>query len=288
MKRYYIIIILALSLFSCTDNIIIDTQEGPQLVGVTGYITNEYKKHQVILSRTADFYSTEDIEMISDAEVFIYDGVDTIYFEETRKKGYYETIDSVAGVIGRTYTLNVTTFDEDGQHDYYAQSTMKENTSQIDSLIIKDIALGGMQFSVLGLYAYFQSNEDPSTNYLVNVAINDSLLNESLLKCTAYSLAGASGIYVNGPEFIELFGELPLHVFGSDNDGSPVDKGDIVTMYLYSISPEFSKYISDINGNIGSNPMMGMPHNVSTNIYPQGNAVGFFETSSVVVSSLIY
>lgn len=297
MKKYLIIITLTLSLFSCTDNIIIDTQEGPELVGVSGYITNEYKKHQIILSRTADFYSTEDIEMISDAEVFVYDGFDTIYFEETGKNGYYETVDSVAGVIGRTYNLNVNIFDEDGQHDYYAQSIMRENTPKIDSLIIKDIALGGMQFDVTGLYAYFQSDEDPLTNYLVNIAINDSLLNESLLKCSAYSLAGASGLYVNGPEFVELFGELPLHVFSgayvADENGnfvntSPINEGDTITLYLYSITPEFSKYISDINGNIGSNPMMGMPHNVSTNIYPQGKAVGFFEASSVVTSHLIY
>lgn len=300
MKKYLIIIISILSLFSlfsCTDDIIIDTQEGPELVGISGYITNEYKKHQIVLSKTADFYSTEEVDMVSDAEVFIYDGLDTIYFEETEDKGYYETAEAFAGTIGRTYTLNVNIFDEDGKHEYQAQSTMRENTPQIDSLLIKELVLGGMSFEVKGLYAYFQSDDDPMTNYLVNVAINDSLLYESILRCSAYSLAGASGLYVNGPEFIELFGELPLHVFSSvyvaDDNGnfvnaSPVNEGDTVTMYLYSITPGFSQYISDINGNIGSNPMMGMPHNVSTNISPKGKAVGFFEAASVVTSYLIY
>ena len=41
MKKYLIIVLLSLSLFSCTDDIIIDVQEGPKLVGVSGYITNE-------------------------------------------------------------------------------------------------------------------------------------------------------------------------------------------------------------------------------------------------------
>ena len=297
MKRLLIIILSIISLSSCTDDIIIDTQEGPELVGINGYITNEFKKHQIVLSKTADFYSKEDIVMISDAEVFVYDGYDTIYFKETENKGYYETIEPVAGIIGHTYNLSVCIFDEEGQQRYHAQSTMKENTPQIDSLVIKDFALGGMPFNAKGLYAYFQSSEDPTTCYLINIAVNDSLLNESILDCPAYSLAGASGLYVNGPEFIELFGELPLHIFSemyvASEDGSfiktsSIKEGDTVSMYLYSITPEFSKYISDINSNIGSNPMMGMPHNVSTNIYPQGKAVGFFEASSVISSSVIY
>ncbi len=289
MKRYFIIITLILSLSACTDDIIIDVQEGPQLVGVSGHITNEYKKHQIVLSRTADFYSNDEITMISDAEVFIYDGIDTIYFEETEQKGYYETVESVSGVIGRTYNLNINIIDEEGLHHYHAQSTMKDNITQIDSIIIKEVAMGGLQFDVLGAYAYFQSNSDPSINYLINAAINDSLLNESLLRCTSYSLAGASGFYINGPEFIKLFGELPLQMFGNDENDNPIlKKGDKVTLYLYSVTPEFSKYISDVNGNIGSNPMIGMPHNVSTNIYPQGAAVGFFEAASVVKSTVIY
>lgn len=287
MKKYFIAILM-LSLLSCTDDIIIDVQDGPELIGINGYITNEYKKHQIILSKTTDFYSNEDIEMISNAEVFVYDGSDTIYFEETEKEGYYESIEPVAGIVGRTYNLNVCVFDDEEQHYYYAQSTMKENVPQIDSLIIKDINLGGMQFGIKGLYAYFQTNDDSSVNYLINVAVNDSLLNKSLMKCAAYSLAGASGLYVNGPEFINLFGELPLHVFSNSKDGSSLNKGDSITLFMYSVTPEFSKYISDINGNIGSNPMMGMPHNVSTNIYPNGKAVGFFEAASVVTSSIIY
>ena len=86
-----------------------------------------------------------------------------------------------------------------------------------------------------------------------------------------------------------MFGELPLQMFGNDENDNPIlNKGDKVTLYLYSVTPEFSKYISDVNGNIGSNPMIGMPHNVSTNIYPKGAAVGFFEAASVVKSTVIY
>ena len=274
---------------SCVDDILIDTQEGPQLIGISGYISNEYKKHQIVISKTMDFYSNEEIEMISDAEVFVFDGNDTIYFKETDNKGYYETIDSIAGTIGRTYKLHVNLIDEDGEHYYYAESTMKDNATQIDSMTIKGITLGEWQLETLGIYPYFQSISDMDAVYLVNASINDSLCNKSLIDCQLFFLGGLSGEYVNGQEMVTLIGEQPLYIFPMTENSSSLPKhGDIVTMILYSITPEFSQYISDINSNFGSNPMMGMPYNVSTNIYPEGKAVGFFEAYSVIESSVIY
>lgn len=301
MKKINIVLIslfITIFLTSCINDIEIDTQEGPQLVGINGYISNEYKKHQIVISRTLDFYSMDEIEMISGAEVFVSDGYDTIYFEETDMKGYYETSDSVAGVIGRTYYLNVNYIDDDGEHNYYAQSTMSDDVPQIDSLVIKELTLGGISMEgAYGLYPYFQSSSNPNTYYLANVAINDSLTTESMIQCMSYSLAGLSGLYVNGPEFVSLIGYLPAYIFPTyitlNEDGSyeyeiDLEEGDEISMYLYCITPEFSKYISDINSNFGSNPMMGMPYNVSTNIYPEGKAVGFFEAYSSTKSTIIY
>ena len=301
MKKINILLILFITICitSCIDPIEIDQQDGPQLIGINGYITNEYKKHQIVISKTADFYSKDDIEMVTEAEVFVYDGFDTIYFKETENKGYYETIDSVAGIIGRTYNLYVNIIGENGEQNFYAQSTMRDNVETIDSLKIKDVVLGEMNIpGTLGLYPYFSSIADPQTTYLVNVAVNDSLYNKSLIKCQSFSLGNLSGTYLNSPETIALIGEQPIYYFfgesmidmgnGTVEFKKAINKGDNVTMFMYSITPEFSKYISDINSNFGSNPMMGMPYNVSTNIYPEGKAVGFFEATSVVKSSVIY
>ena len=128
MKKYLTLLILVTSFMmtSCIEDFRIDTEDGKHLIGINGYITNEYKKHQIVISKTTDFYSEEDAEMISGAEVLIHDGVDTIYFEETDRKGYYETIDSVAGVVGKTYYLSVNIIDEDGLHNFYSQSIMRE------------------------------------------------------------------------------------------------------------------------------------------------------------------
>lgn len=295
---------------SCIDDFKIDTEDGKRLVGINGYFTNEYKKHQIVISKTTDFYSDEEAEMISGAEVFIHDGADTIYFEETDIKGHYETIDSVAGVVGRTYYLSVNIIDEDGLHNYYSQSTMRENISQIDSMVVKEIEdtflnnfMGNSKVYSTNLYPYFQSVDDPESNYLINITFNDTLaLNDSFLRCNSISLKHLSGMYFNGPEMVSLIGEQSVHTFKTsthyiendsiyiyDMENYPfVEKGDKITLYIYSVTPEFITYNNDIMSSFGSNPMMGMPYNVSTNIYPEGKAVGFFEATSAITSEVIY
>ena len=117
-------------------------------------------------------YSDEQIEMISGAEVFVYDDVDTIYFEETEMKGHYQTIDSVAGKIGKTYHLNVTYIDDEGEHTFFSESRMRENTPQIDSLMIKKVSnsfFPGVMDTAVNLYPFFLSVDDPESNYLINI-----------------------------------------------------------------------------------------------------------------------
>ena len=295
---------------SCIEDFRIDTENGEHLVGINGYFTNEYKKHQIVISKTTDFYSEEDAEMISGAEVFIHDGVDTIYFEETDRKGYYETIDSVAGVAGRTYYLSVNIVDEDGLHNYYSQSTMKENISKIDSMVVKEVEddfvsnfMGIASYTTTSLYPYFQTVDDPETNYLINIIVNDSIAKEeSFLRYSTLSLQHLAGMYFNGPEMVSMIGEQSVHTFKTtqgyfDEDNiyffdmnypPNVTEGDKVTLCIYSVTPEFVTYKNDINSSFGSNPMMGMPYNVATNIYPGGTAVGFFEALSVTKGSFIY
>ena len=51
---------------SCIEDFRIDTEDGEHLVGINGYFTNEYKKHQIVISKTTDFYSEEDAERCAD------------------------------------------------------------------------------------------------------------------------------------------------------------------------------------------------------------------------------
>lgn len=305
MKKYYTLLILIISIIftSCIDeDFKIDVPEGDRLVGISGYFTTEYKRHQIVISKTSDFYSDEEIEMISGADVFIHDGIDTIYFEETENKGYYQTIDSVAGTIGKTYHLIVNYVDDEGEHNYYSQSTIRENTPQIDSLVIKKISnnlFPGVIDSATNIYPYFQTVADPETNYLINIVVNDTTYyGISFLEFKTLTLMGLSGMYFNGPEMVSMIGEQSIHTIESEtfyydgmgfSSGWPlINKGDKITVLLYSVTPEFMKYYNDVLFSFGSNPMMGSPYNVTSNIQPSGKAVGFFEAASVVSADIIY
>ena len=73
MKKYSTLLIVTFIfstiLSSCIDeNFKIDVPEGDRLVGINGYITNEYKKHEIVISRTMDFYCDEEIEKIALAD----------------------------------------------------------------------------------------------------------------------------------------------------------------------------------------------------------------------------
>ena len=80
--------------------------EGRKRPVVEGYLTNEVKRHEVILSYSSEFYS-DDREMILGAKVYAYNGEDTIYYyEQLDKPGHYLT-DSVAGHKNKMYYLQV-------------------------------------------------------------------------------------------------------------------------------------------------------------------------------------
>ena len=60
MKRVVGIMLVGLSLLmatSCTEEIIIDVEDGDRMIGVSAVLTDELKSHEVVLSYTDDFYN---------------------------------------------------------------------------------------------------------------------------------------------------------------------------------------------------------------------------------------
>ena len=138
MKKHLVQIgfCLLMALCSCTEDIIMDTPEGRKRPVVEGYITNEYKRHEVVLSYTSELY-TDEREMISGAEVYVVSRGDTIrYHEQEDKPGHYLT-DSVAGQKRRWYHLEVLVPENtllSSPIRMYADSYMPNNVDHIDSL----------------------------------------------------------------------------------------------------------------------------------------------------------
>ena len=294
MKRLYeILSLLAFVAFSsCTEDIVIDVEEGDSMIGVEASFTDELKQHEAILSYTAEFYNQNEIQMVSGATVYVTDGVDTAYYyEDAVQKGHYFT-DSVAGKKNTLYRLYVEIPEADGtMQQVFAESLIPDNVESIDSLVVKHFngmndTAPSMFFmdTIEWLYPYFQSLPDPNIIYMPMVSKNDTSLTDSLKVRMMIPQGGFAGYYVNGFEMLQFNKEIPIAYFRR----SKLRDGDRIHADLYSITPEYYYYFYSLLISTGSNPMLGAPANVSTNIQPEGVGVGWFFTASVVSSETVF
>lgn len=294
MKRLYeIVALLVVVVFSsCTEDIVIDVEKGDPMIGVEAYFTDQLKQHEAILSYTSEFYNGNEVRMVSGATVYVTDGVDTVYYyEDAEQIGHYFT-DSVAGKKNIMYRFCVEIPEADGSiQQVFAESIIPENVESIDSLVVKHFnglndTMPSTFFmdTIEWLYPYFQSLPDPNIIYMPMVSKNDTSLTDSLKVRMMIPQGGFAGYYVNGIEMLESNKEIPIAYFRR----SKLRDGDRIHADLYSITPEYYYYFYSLLISTGSNPMLGAPTNVSTNIQPEGKGVGWFFTASVVSSETVF
>ena len=294
VKDMLLVGLMALMMASCTEDIIIDVEEGERMIGVAATFTDELKCHEAVLSYTDDFYNNnEDIRMVTGATVFVTDNVDTIYYiEDATQPGHYFTA-PVAGKKKTMYRLCITAPDINGEMvDLFAESYIPDNVDCIDSLVLKPynglndtIATAIFGDTIEFLYPYFQSLMDSTIVYMPMISKNDTLLTDTLNDMRmVIPMAGYAGFYVNGPEMQMANKEIPIYYFMK----SKLRIGDVVRVDLFSIGADYIYFYYSLMMSTGSNPMLGAPANVSTNIQPEGLAVGWFMTASVVSAETIF
>ncbi|MCB0284482.1 MAG: DUF4249 domain-containing protein [Calditrichaeota bacterium] len=127
-----LVILQALSMFSCEEVIDIDLNDADPKIVIEGTVTDQPGPYTVGITKTTDYYNPRDYPTIKEAQVSISD--DSGFFERLTETtdGIYQT-DSLQGMPGRTYTLTVQV---DGQ-TYTATSTMQPAT-EIDSLFYRE------------------------------------------------------------------------------------------------------------------------------------------------------
>ena len=284
---------MMLAVVSCTEEYIIEVEEGERLIGVAASFTDELKRHEAILSYTSDFYnSIDDIQMVTGATVYVTDGLDTVYYlEDPAQPGHYFTA-PVAGRKKTLYRLCVDVTEEDGEVTHlFAESYMGDNVDHVDSLVIKPynglndtipIVLFGDTLELV--YPYFQSLEDTTIIYMPMISKNDTLQTDTLNQRMVVPMGGYAGYYVNGPEMQAENKEIPIHYFRKPD----LRDGDVIRADLYSIQYDYLYFYYSLMMSTGSNPMMGAPANVVTNIQPEGKAAGWFTVASVVSVETVF
>ena len=294
MKNGYkaLAIFTLLLLASCTEEIFIDVEEGSTMIGVEAYFSDELKQHEAILSYTADFYNRHEIRMVSDARVYITDGVDTIaYHEDTENKGHYLT-NPVAGKRNTLYRLCIDIDEPDNEPIHlFSESMLSDNVDYIDSLVIKPYSGSNdttptvfFGDTIEWVFPYFQSLPDPNIIYMPMIYKNDTLLTDTLNQQMMIPVGGYAGYYINGPEMQLQNKEIPIYYFKK----SDLRNGDRIRAGLQSIPADFLYFYYSIALSSGSNPLLGAPANVISNIQPTDKAVGWFLTTSVTSAETIF
>lgn len=284
--------LLLLSAWACTEEITMDHPEGKKRPVVEGSITDEYKRHEIILSYTSELYSYE-LEMIPHAEVYIAGGGDTIYYyEQEDKPGHYLT-DSVAGVKNRRYHLEINVPENTLQASpirMIADVKMANNAAGIDSIKLlpkldeNDIPLADDSAAVC-ICPYFQTLSDPNITYNIELYLNGARFkNRPSQLFQLFPMNGYAGYYFNGPEMLEDNVEIPVGIMNKVY----LHEGDTVKVKMYSISKDYMYFLLNQKLSIGVNPIMGAFPAMFTNILSNCYAIGWFGALSVIEGEAIY
>lgn len=296
MRTIKIIALIAFTVFigSCKEKMDIELTGTYTRLIVNGKITTTDTIQSVKLTKSADYFNNKPVEPVSDALVTISDGENTYsLFEKVNKSGMYETTQPLKGIPGKTYTLNIKNANVgNGVTEYWASSYLP-NVCKIDSIYLmpitkSDFSPPGSQFA---LKAYITDPGATQDNYLFHLNINGKNLTDTINK-----LSFTSDEYSNGkhtwtlPFFIryDYMGAGSAGDYSSINVIDSLKKGDIIILEMDGITKDYLSFLSQmlIQGQ-GSSPFSGPPANVSTNVYPKENAVGFFAAYSIEKCSIV-
>ncbi len=294
-RKLYIglMVVLGLITASCTEDIMMDLPEGRKVPVVEGSITNECKRHEVILSYSSELYSTDSKEMITGAEVYMTSNDDTIWFyEQDNKQGHYLS-DSLAGIKNRWYHLEINAEDNTlfaAPIHIYADTKMSNNASGIDSVGLLPLRNEeGLPFvdenAAVCVCPYFQTLSSENIIYQVELYLNGRLFkNRPSRLFNLFSMEGYAGYYFNGPEMLKNNAEVPVGIMNK----SYLHEGDVIGVKLYSISKDYMYFLAGQKLAIGVNPIMGAFPAVFSNLFSNCNAIGWFNATSVIEGESIY
>ena len=287
-------VLLGLGLMvSCTEEIIMDVPQGRRVPVIEGSITDEFKRHEVILSYSTAMYDTTGCEMISDAEVYVTSGNDTIWFHEQENKPGHYLSDSVAGRRNRWYHLEVNV----GENPIfsrplrmYVDTKMMNNADGIDSVGLlpkrdeNDLPLLDDKAAVC-VCPYFQTLADTSIVYNVELYLNGRIFKNRPSKLfNLFPMQVYAGYYFNGPEMLQENIEIPVGIMNK----SYLEEGDVVKVKLYSVSKDYMYFLVSQKLAIGVNPVMGAFPAMFTNVFSNCDAIGWFNATSVIEGEGVY
>lgn len=278
-KLSILIILLSLTIFSCTERIDIKLDNSYTRLVVEASVTSDTIKQKVILSMTSDYFYNNSPVMVTGADVMISDGSESIVLTEDQP-GIYCSESDFAGVAGKTYTLNITLEAPIGGFRDYAASSTIHPAPQLDSIGLEFMPENWGISGITGIWELKSYFLDPPTEdyYRILVSKNSSMITDTLYEWYVTDDLFFNGCYCDG---------LPIGYLFQGYRDHTLSEGDTITVEIDGIEKGYAGFIREAQTEIyGSNPMFGGPSaNIKGNI--NNGAIGFFAAYSVTRASAI-
>ncbi|MDR1344360.1 MAG: DUF4249 domain-containing protein [Tannerellaceae bacterium] len=274
-----LILVACAGIVACTERMDIDVDDAPAQLVIYGALSTDTAQHAISVRRSSNYFSNTAPEGISGAVVTLSDGDEVFPLTESlSEKGVYLTAPGVSGTEGKTYTLNVTV-EFNGSTDEYEATSFLPYSVGVDSVVLQQSGLSSNLTDVL-LYGRLP---DSGATYLNIVAFKNgnTPLNDQL---SDYSIIVNESAAVR-----EIDGTVCMHIrSGYDEDRAFIERGDLVTVHVRSITKEYADYVQDVQSELrGSVPIFsGPPANIRTNIHTRNASnttpvCGFFTAYSI-------
>jgi hypothetical protein len=272
-KSNVIILVFSVLISSCTELVQQDLTKGDnnKLV-VQGSITNEFKRHEIKLTRSAEYYFNQPALPETGAMVSISDGDTTMYLFDDQNIGVYQTVDSCSGKIGHQYTLTIQT--QDGS--VYTSADEIRDINPMDSIkyeyIKSEMPFDDKYYYNINIYA--KENPKLGNYYQWEVYFDDRHVTDTLRLKIFVDDAMVNGSYISN-----------WTVYRIQEDKLKNDTTEL-TLQMLSISKEKYEFYSAIlfETDYSGGPFSGPPANIPSNI--SNGALGFFSASEVTESKI--
>jgi len=264
---------LLIALASCTERIEIELDEGDRQLVVYGEVTTDTCVQTVKLSTTTAYYYDQAAPTVSDAIVEISDGETTVLLtEDPSEKGVYKTKADFYGEVGKTYYLNITNVDinGDGVEETYSANSYLPKVGPLDSIGLKYTENSFFSGWEVMVYAYDLAQQRDF--YSFKVLKNGELITDSLQNLQVQNDDFFNGNYTFG---------ITSQFLNDDSEEEKAVPGDSVVFEINGITEEFYVYVLEAQSEIfpGTPLFSGPPSNISTNISNGG--LGFFTAYSI-------
>ncbi|MFT5600816.1 MAG: hypothetical protein ACI9N1_001052 [Flavobacteriales bacterium] len=260
MKNLFNISIIAIivGLSSCTKIIELDLNDADRVIVVDAMVSNIAEYNYVKLSKSDNFYETEDFENVTGAVISISDENGNIFPLLEVSPGMY-TNPLLVGTDYTTYDLSI-----DVEGEIITASTYLAGSTSIDSIVTQK-APGG--FFGDGYTAFTYWTDDVSERNYYRIRTFENGAKENIIYFSEDGLY--NGIATGQPLFTNTY-----------------DSSDIARIELMEIDADTYEYWFSLSQISDPQNQPAAPGNPETNL--SGNAIGYFggynmDTISVIV-----